>query len=146
MPLAGYQPESRVVQLSGGNSFSVRGLSLNDFAVLIRTHLPDLEGVFDLFQNVETLTAERLEPLAVSVISQAPGFSANVIALAAGEGDASDAERLPFPVQVKALLDIGELTFSEVGGVKKSLEMIAALLKKTELTPKLTKALKKKAA
>lgn len=140
MPLAGFQPEHREVSLGGGNSFSVRGLSLNDAAVLIREHFPDLDAIFDLFQNFDTVTADQLQPLLLSVVSQAPGLVANVVALAAGEGSASDAEKLPAPIQVKALLAIGELTFNEVGGVKKSVEMIASLLKQTDLTKKITKA------
>lgn len=145
MPLAGYQPATREVQLGAGNSFHVKGLSLNDLAVLIREHFPDLDAVVDLVGNFNTITSDQFEPLVLSVVSQAPGFAANVIALAAGEGDASDAEKLPGPIQVKALLDIGELTFNEVGGVKKAWEMIAALLGKTEVTKAITKARSKRA-
>lgn len=138
MPLAGYKPETRVVALGGDNTMIVRGLSLSDVSVLVREHLPDLDAVFDLFQGIETMTPEQFRPLALSIASQAPGFAANVIALAAGEGSASDAERLPAPVQVQALLDIGELTFSEVGGVKKFGEMVASLLMKTDMKKKFT--------
>lgn len=145
MPLAGYRPETRVVALSGGNSFAVRGLSLNDVAVLIRTHFPDLDALFDLFDGVENMQPDQMKALALTLVTNAPGFVANVIALAAGEGDASDAERLPAPVQLQALFDIGELTFTEVGGVKKSLETITALLTKTDLKNRLTKVKRTKA-
>jgi hypothetical protein len=107
----------------------VRGLSLNDVAVLMREHFPDLEAVFDLFQGAEKMQPEQWEGLALSVISNAPGFAANVIALAAGEGSAEDAARLPAPVQLKALTQVGELTFTEVGGVGKAWEIVAGLLK-----------------
>jgi hypothetical protein len=131
MPLAGYQPEQRVVPIDASNSFRVRGLGLNDIAVLIREHFPDLHTLFDLFGTVGDIEPEKLQPLIISMVSQAPGFAANVIALAAGEGDASDAERLPIPVQIQALVDIGQLTFSDVGGIKKAVETVAALLTKT---------------
>lgn len=140
MPLAGFQPEQREIALGGGNSFHVRGLSLNDVAVLIREHFPDLDAIVDLFTGIDKLTQDQFQPLAVSVVSQAPGFVANVIALAAGEGDATDAAKLPGPIQIKALMTIGDLTFTEVGGVKKSVEMIAALLQTTGLNLKLSKA------
>lgn len=140
MPLAGFQPETRKVSTGGGNSFDVKGLSLNEIAVLIREHFPDLDAIVDLFQGVNLKDDDQLRPLLLSVVSQAPGFAANVIALAAGEGSASDAEKLPGPVQVKALLDIGELTFADVGGVGKAWEMIAGLLSKTGLTKKLSQA------
>lgn len=144
MPLAGFQPAKRVIQLSGDNSFEVRGLSLNDVAVLLREHFPDLDVLVEMFQDFENVTRDQLNPLILAMVSQAPGFVANVIALAADEGDASDAEKLPGPVQVKALLDIGELTFTEVGGVGKAMEMVAGLLTKTDMTKKVTKALKRK--
>lgn len=128
MPLAGYKPEQREITLANG-SFFVRGLSLNDIAVLVREHFPDLEAVFDLFQGAEKMQPEQWEGLALSIVSQAPGFAANVIALAAGEGSAEDAAQLPGPVQLKALMDIGHLTFTEVGGVGKAWETVAGLLK-----------------
>ncbi len=143
MPLAGFQPETRVIQLAGDNSFHVKGLSLNDIAVLLREHFPDLDVLVEMFQDFENVTRDQLNPLILALISQAPGFVSNVIALAAGEGDSSDAEKLPGPVQVKALLAIGELTFTEVGGVGKAMEMVAGLLTKTDMTKKFTKALKK---
>jgi hypothetical protein len=128
MPLAGYQPEQREISLANG-SFHVRGLSLPDVAVLMREHFPDLEAVFDLFQGSEKMQPEQWEGLALSVISNAPGFAANVIALAAGEGSAEDAARLPAPVQLKTLMEIGHLTFVDVGGPGKAWEIVAGLLK-----------------
>lgn len=138
MPLAGYQPETRTVQIGPQNTMVVRGISLTDLAVLIREHMPDMDAVFDLFKSVDTMKVEDLQPLILTVVTQAPGLAANVIALAAGEGDASDAEKLPMPVQVAALLDIGSLTFTEVGGVGKFTEMVAALLKTTTMSKVLT--------
>lgn len=143
MPLAGYQPESRVVELSKGRSFNVTGLSLNHVSVLVREHFPDLDAIFDLFENSQNLTRAGLEPLVLSVVSQAPGFAANVIALAAGEGTAEDAERLPAPIQVRALLDVAELTFAEVGGVGKAWEMVTALLQSDKTKKALSKLVEK---
>lgn len=139
MSLAGYQPERRTITAGGGQSFTVTGLSLNHVAVLMREHFPDLGAIFDLFQNVDQMTKADFEPLALSVISQAPGFAANVIALAAGEGSAEDAERLPAPIQLKALVEIGEMTFAEVGGVGKALEMVTGLLRKPSVHEALAK-------
>jgi hypothetical protein len=138
MPLAGYQPETRTVQIGPQNTMVVRGISLTDLAVLIREHMPDMDAVFDLFKSVDTMKVEDLQPLILTVVTQAPGLAANVIALAAGEGDASDAAKLPMPVQVAALLGIGSLTFTEVGGVGKFTEMVAALLKTKTMSKVLT--------
>jgi hypothetical protein len=134
MPLAGYQPETREIQIGRGQSVEIRGLSLNHLAVLIREHFPDLDGIVEMFQGGANFEKASIEAVVLAIVSQAPGLAANLIALAAGEGDASDAEKLPGPVQVKILSAIGELTFTEVGGVGKAMEMLAALLKRTEVT------------
>lgn len=141
--LSDFQVETRKFDLKGG-SFEVGGLSLESFAVLVRTHLADLEALFDLFQNVETLAGADIQKLAIAVAEEAPGFVANVIALASGEPHAApQAQKLPFPVQVDALVAIGDLTFGEVGGVKKFLPTVARLIGATGLMEKikLTKAL-----
>lgn len=144
MPLAGYQPEQRTIELARGNSFQVKGLSLNDIAVLIREHFPDLDAIAVLIDHgIEQVSRDQVQSFATMLVSQAPGLVANMISLAAGEGDASDAEKLPAPVQVRALVEIGELTFAEVGGIKKGWEMIATLLKNQTVKDKLTKTLKR---
>lgn len=139
MPLAGYQPETREVQIGKGQSVALRGLSLNHLAVLIREHFPDIDGIVELFQGKVDFKKTSIDAVVLAVVSQAPGLAANLIALAAGEGDASDAEKIPGPVQVKILTVIGELTFTEVGGVGKAMEMLAALLKRKEVTAVLAK-------
>jgi hypothetical protein len=139
MPLAGYQPETREVQIGKGQSVEIRGLSLNHLAVLIREHFPDLDGIVEMFQGKVSFEKASVESVVLAIVSQAPGFAANLIALAAGEGDASDAEKIPGPVQLKILSAIGELTFTEVGGVGKAMEMLAALLKRTEVNEVLAK-------
>lgn len=139
MPLAGYEPPARLIPLGdkkSGKSFEVHGLSLTHVAVLIREHFPDLDAVFAMFNHFDEVTPDQFQPLVLSIVSQAPGFAANVIAIAAGEGDAKDAMKLPAPLQVKALMDIAELTFMEVGGVKKGWEMVADLLKGNALIKK----------
>lgn len=144
MSLKGYQPETRVIQLAGDNSFAVRGLSLVDVSVLVRQHFPDLDAIADLFFNgIDKLTPAQIQSLALVLVSQMPGLAANLIAMAAGEGDASDAEKLPLPTQVKALLEIGDLTFNEVGGVKKGVEMIATLLTNTNAKTRLSKVMQR---
>lgn len=135
MGLADYKPETRVISLKGG-SFDVKGLSLEDFAKLVNHHLTDLEALFDLGSSALSgktdLSEDDIIKLAVSFVEQAPGFAANLIALAAGdtsEAGMTAAASLPFPVQVKTLVDIAEITFDEVGGIKKAMESVAGLLK-----------------
>lgn len=139
MSLADYQPERRVIPI-GKTSFTVTGLSLGHITSLVRTHLDDLDALYEIGSSViggkADVSEQDLTKIAVAVAEQAPGFVANLIALAAGEynGPAiNNAHSLPFPTQVKTLIEIAELTFAEVGGVKKGLELVAELLKKNQL-------------
>lgn len=143
MSLANYTPPSRTVSLGGDNSFNVNGLSLQSIEILVRTHLPDVEELFELFMDGGNFTTDDLKRLALTLATRAPGFTANVIALGAGETDATEnAARLPFPIQLQALAEIAELTFAEVGGIKKFVETVAGLLSsmKIKVPPKVTEA------
>lgn len=136
MGLNNYTPQRHAFDLQGG-SFSVRGLSLEDVSRLIATHLPDLEALYDLFISgkVSSTTDAQFENLIKTLVIEAPGFAANVIALASDEPDAApQAAMLPFPVQIDVLTKIGDMTFTDVGGLGKGMESIAALLKKAKLT------------
>lgn len=134
MSLADLTVEQREVTVKGG-SFVVKGLTLESLTVLVRTHLPDLEKLFDLFMQNEKLQDGDIERLALAALEEAPGFVSNVIALAAGEPDqAPKVNMLPVDVQFKALNDIAEMTFGEVGSVGKLFERVVALLGKNNLT------------
>lgn len=143
MSLADLTVEQREVTVKGG-SFVVKGLTLESLTVLVRTHLPDLEKLFDLFVQNEKLQDGDIERLALAALEEAPGFVSNVIALAAGEPDqAPKVNMLPIDVQFKALTDIAEMTFGEVGSVGKLLEKVVAMLGKNDLT-KLKKSMQMK--
>lgn len=141
MALSDYTPESREVIVKGKALFSVEGLSLGGLEQLVRTHMPDLESVFDIIilgeKPGQTLTAS-LVAIATGIVSRAPGLASNIIAVACTEPTTEElvkqARRLPFPVQVDALIKIGELTFEENGGVKKSLESLVTLLARMRAT------------
>lgn len=141
MGLSNYKPESRLIALKGG-SFQVEGLSIEDVSVLVREHLPDLDALFDIFQNANVKSSDDMLPVVKSLVSQAPGFAANLIAIASREPDsAAQASRIPAPKQIEIIMEIGDLTFTEVGGIKKSWELIAGLLKANR--PAIAKVLEK---
>lgn len=120
---------------------NITGLSFNSLAILINEHLTDLEGIVELMSDDQLeLSSTDFNKIVSSLVLQAPGLAANIIAVAAGEGSAEDAIQLPMAVQIHALLQIADMTFKEVGGVKKSWEQIAALLKTTTGTKVLAKA------
>lgn len=129
MALSDFTPERHEVKLNKG-SFHVTGLSLDAVAKLLKTHLGEMETVFDMvtgsFKSVEEIDTAGL---AHRLITESPGLAANIIACAAGEPEAAaQAAMLPFPVQVETLQAIGRLTFEEVGGVKKAMGTILQLV------------------
>lgn len=146
MAIAGYKAPRREVPLAGAEPFYVKGLGLNEIAVLVETHFQDIEALLDLFvASGRNLTADDLRNIAPAIVSSAPGFAANLIALAADEPDAAPTIQNEFVVgtQIEAIRAIGDLTFGEFGGIKKGLEQVVALL--ASKREALTKTVKKKA-
>lgn len=131
MGLKNYKPRRHEFALGDGETHSVRGLSFEDISMLVQHHLPDLEELFDLFANISEQSDDQFETVVVNLLQRAPGLAANIIAVAGDEPDApQQAAMLPAPLQMEMLLKIGDFTFQEVGGVKKGMESIAALLNK----------------
>lgn len=131
MGLKNYKPRRHEFDIGGGESHSVRGLTFDDISLLVQHHLPDLEELFDLFAELDGQTDQQFETVVVNLLQRAPGLAANIIAVAGDEPDApQQAAMLPAPLQMEMLLKIGTFTFEEVGGVKKGMGSIAALLKK----------------
>lgn len=123
MSFADYKPATAEVEFSGGKA-SLRGLSTDDIAIIIKTHLPDAEQLFAMYQAdaANVFAGGDAQDLVMKLIMDAPSLVAGVIANAAGEPGAIDIIRaMPFPLQVDALLKIGDLTFVEAGGAKKFL-------------------------
>lgn len=142
MALSDYTPECRTVMHNGKPLFNVEGLSLETLAVLVKTHLPDLEAVFDIVlkgEREDETYVDQLSRISTGLALSAPGLVANLIAVSSGEELTEDlvriAGRLPFPVQVQALMDIGSLTFDEAGGIKKSIESLMILLVRLRTKP-----------
>jgi hypothetical protein len=129
MALSDYRPETAEIVFKGG-SFNVKGLTLEDVSSLIRTHLPDMESLFDMYQQSagDVFANGAAERLILKLAKDAPALTANVIACASGEPDSVDAARaLSLPLQVRALTEIGRLTFEDAGGPKKFFESLMAL-------------------
>lgn len=152
MALADFIAERRDVKVNGRVLFSVEGLSLDTLALLVSTHMPDLEYVFGIVvhgEKPDETFQQQILRVAMGLSKQAPGLVANIIAIASGEmtRDQSDAgrqanaalietaRRLPFPAQVEALEHIGAMTFEEAGGVKKAIESLMILLSRLRKKP-----------
>lgn len=125
-------PEARV-ELADGEHFAVRGLSLNDIAVLVVEHGPKLGELYDQFVALGgEPTTDALVAFAAPVLHTAPEIAAQLIAAAAGDAEDVDvAARLPFPVQLDALEKLVKLTFDAGGGAKKVMETVVRLAAST---------------
>lgn len=129
MGLMDYQPPSEEVKFKGG-SFELKGLSTQDFSLLLARHSVDLEKVFDLYEkggeDGTDFTAAGLAKFVMTLINDAPGLVANAIALSAGEPKAADHVMKTFGIalQLQCLKIVGRLTFEEAGGVKKFVESL----------------------
>lgn len=129
MTLANYKAPSREMVL-GDTSIHLVGLSLEHITILVREHLSDLEAIVEIISGGESLDQiQDFKNVAFSLVTQAPGLAANIIAIAANEPDQAEAVmRIPAPTQIEILLAIGDLTFMEVGGIKKAMGSVAGLL------------------
>ncbi len=117
----------RVVQVSGSEGFTVRGLSPLQVLQLYKRHTGQLSSLFD---RVMASVAERgaadaadIEPIVLSLIQEAPVIVSELIVLASG-GNPDDAgiadfeealliaSQLPFPTVADCISKIAELTFT----------------------------------
>lgn len=124
MSLSDYTVPTAVVELKGGQ-VTVRGLSLDDLAILLRNHMADLDKLIEIFSQPvrREIAVGAMVQHAVPLIREAPGFAANLIALACDEPDEVDKARsLPLAAKTKLLTKIAELTFEEAGGAGKFFE------------------------
>lgn len=124
-------PEAKV-ELPDGQSFPVRGLSLNDVVVLVRNHGDQLGKMFSEFSKQSDLTAESVAGFALPLLQAAPQLAAEIIAAGSGDSDSwPEAMLLPFPVQLDALEKVARLTFESGGGPKKLVETVIRLAQGT---------------
>lgn len=131
MPISDYQPPTAVVEFTGG-SLKLRGLALDDVAVLMRSHLVDLDKLIQIYDNKvsDSAAVASFAQYAISLAKECPGLVANIIALASDDGDNVPAYRkLSMPLMIKCLTQIIELTFVEAGGPKKFVESLMEIFR-----------------
>jgi hypothetical protein len=123
--LADYKPMRRNVPIAGGSPLSVRGLNMTDFATLLHDHFPDMDKMFKLYGEAGL---SAIGPMAAKMMVETPALAAAIIAYACDAPDLIGiAATLPAPTQIKAIQEIGELTFVDVGGPKNFLAMLRNL-------------------
>lgn len=138
MPLSDYTPEQVTIQHKGKALATVRGLNLEDVAILVRAHLEDLQRIFALAKtiNVDFMTRMAGDDFVMQLITEAPIVAGNIIALASDEIDAGKfARKLPMGLQVQVLFEVMRMTFEDVGGPKAFVVLVANMVNQQKQLP-----------
>ncbi|MEP2533551.1 hypothetical protein [Shimia sp.] len=140
MGLGAFTPKTEKVEIPGGE-FTVRGLSLEDFTVLLREHYQPAKAIFDRYVTEGTIDAldqaangdsplglSRVHDVLLEAIEAAPALIGDAIARAADETDNPHLARLlPAGVQIEAIQKIVTLTLEAEGGLEKLVETVIKL-------------------
>jgi len=134
-----FTPKTETVEFPGGK-FAVRGLSLEDFTVLLRKYHEPAKALFDRYANEAAIEAvdaatngtpvglSNVKDVILEALEVAPGMIADVIARAADETERPEIARLlPLGVQLDAVQKIVALTLEAEGGVEKLTESVMKL-------------------
>jgi len=127
MALEDFELPTLEVGLPGGDSFAVRGLSLQDITKLMSQHGNEMEAFFQKYAGNPSAS-----PLSVGMdlIDTAPMLLNKMIAMAADRPHLTDkVAKLPLTVQQEAIEKIAQLTFDAAGGPKKFIEAVVRLIK-----------------
>lgn len=128
MAIKDFYVESREI-ICGKTSFKVEGISFDHLVKLFTEARDDMLGAMDLYDGLAESGEVNTMQLAMAAIDKFPNLVAKLIAVAANEPGTEETVRaMPFPVQVDALVAIGELTFTEVEALKKFLGHLALMM------------------
>lgn len=140
MGLSAFTPKTEKVEFPGGD-FAVRGLSLEDFTVLLRSYYDPAKAIFDRYVTEATIEAldevdnggdslglGDVKGVVLEALETAPGLIGDLIARAADETDNPlIARTLPMGVQIDAIEKIVRLTLEAEGGMEKLVEAVVKL-------------------
>lgn len=130
--LSDYTPLTKAVLLSGDRSLHVRGLSLDDVAVLMNAHFADIDNIFNLYDQRagQDQMIDAVLGFIATLVKESPALVGNIIALACDEPQFVDrARKLSASAQIEALKAVAQLTFEEAGGYRKFFESLSTLLR-----------------
>jgi hypothetical protein len=139
--LTAFNPETETVQFPGG-SFTVRGLALDDFSVLLREHYPVMQSLFEEYVREAALNKvdsdvtggllglSDMKSVVLETLRMAPALIGDTIALASDEYDTHrhTARLLPTGIQIEAVGKVVSLTLKAEGGLEKMVETITQLV------------------
>lgn len=139
MGFGSFIPKTERVEFPGGE-FAVRGLSLEDFTVLLRHHYEPAKAMFDRYVDEAAVEAAaqafpesvegagNMDDVVREALEMAPGMIGDIIARAADETEHPEKARLlPMGVQIDAITKVVRLTLEAEGGLEKMLESVTKL-------------------
>jgi hypothetical protein len=119
MALSDFVIQTARIELPGGGSFDVRGLSLNDVIGLVLEQKAAMEQVFNFIEQHQLHEGSLNADVGLQLLRQMPEFGCKLIAVAAGEPDqVAKVAGIPAPKQLEALEQIAKLTFTDAAGFK----------------------------
>lgn len=129
-----YEAPSVEIPLGNDKTGKVRGLNVDDLAILITNHLQPISEALALYSasRKDIYSSRNLHSFVISTASQFPVLISEVISLAADEPSLRG-KKLAMGVQVAALDAILKLTLDEVGGLG-NLSLVLANLAKGVLS------------
>lgn len=136
MGLKAFTPKTETVKFPGGE-FAVRGLSLEDFAILIRSHYEPMSALFEKYVDqaaIARATAQvtkagmelgDVRTVVLDGLQMAPALIGDAIARATDETENPHLARLlPVGTQIDAIEKIIRLTLEAEGGLEKLVETV----------------------
>lgn len=117
----------KTIQLSPTNSTTLRGLNLEDFAILLNSYEEIMVLLFG-----GGLKGKNANEIGKELLVRFPSFAYMVIALAADEPESAEkVAALPFPTQIELLATVSDLTMPEglKEGSKKIVNAVGMLTK-----------------
>jgi len=148
MSLANAVIAARTIKFEGGE-FLVHGLTMAMLTQVITDgHKEDMDKALDTLkdaagEDLEKATKSDLVGALAVILQQLPTMVAKVIAASAGEySQHLKVASLPAPVQLEALVEIGNMTFDGEASVKKFISLLIDLMisMRTSVTPALQAA------
>jgi len=110
---------------------SVRGLNLEDMAILVREHLEDFQQLAEVakLSQSEIFARVQNDVFILEVTSKFPVVTARLISLCADEPDSLDKIRtFPLGVQLKAVQQIVRLSLEDIGGPKAFAALVMGMI------------------
>ena len=109
------------IKVSGGQSFTVQGVTLTGIGSLLQDYKEPLEALMENKLNLQ------------EIADHYPDFMAKIVAIAANEPDEwKKVKNLPFPTQLLAFETCWDLTIPDYDALKKLIERIKGLIPKSQ--------------